>query len=185
MWWSPAALAPQSWDARSCPHQRNKPNEETPSPPSTCWRPTETGRRTATRQTRRRARPAAAEALGCTPPPSAASPLCSSSCWPLRWARAGAASGSPCLPAWRGFFRAHCVWPQPWAAAEGWYSRVRWRSVSSCTWAALGCSSAVSSALYTPCPALIEVRGSPKKPGKTYLESFESWRWQLPPCRGK
>lgn len=64
------------------------------------------------RRAQHRVRPAGAAERECIPPPSAASPPCSASCWRRRAARVAEAPGIPSSPASRGCARARCVAPR-------------------------------------------------------------------------
>lgn len=139
---SPAVPVLLCLDARIRPRQRSRRSGGTLGQQSTRSRPWETGLRIGTQRTRHRARPKAAGARGCTPQPSAASPLCSSSCWPLRWARAVGESGSPYWPASPCSSLARCAWPQLPAAAERPRAQELQSSACACTSGAPGCCSA-------------------------------------------
>lgn len=147
---SPAAPALLCLDARIRPRQRSKRIGGTLGQQSTRSRPWETRLRTGMQRTRRRARPKAAGARGCTPQPSAASPLCSSFCLLRRWARAAGESGSPCWPASPCSSLARCAWPQLLAAAERPRAQELRSWACACTSGAPGCCSAASLAPRTP-----------------------------------
>ena len=153
-WWSLAAPAPPDWADRRSPRRMSRRTRVNlpwsscrRSIPATWWA---TGRRTETRRSPRRARPAAAAGRGCTPRRSAASPLCSSSCWRPRWGRAPAGWRSRCWPASPGSSPSRSSAPRRAAAAAEDCSRNPRSWASACSAAAPGRRSAASSAAWTP-----------------------------------